>query len=261
MTTRDPHGLTGPASSRIYDFSIGGKDNYTPDRDVALQAFESLPAARLLPRENRKFMRRAVRFLLDEGVRQFIDIGCGLPGNGNVHEVVHGTAPDAPVVYVDNDPVAIVHYQSRLHSVPAATAVHADAREPAAILKHPEVTGLIDFDRPVGVLMCSVLSHLLDEDDPAATARAFREAMAPGSRLALCDLTDENLTPEEAAIRDELVERTGVMITLRPRAYIAGYFDGLELADPGLVDAPDWRPDRAHEAATGWLIGGVARKP
>ncbi|MFB4314528.1 SAM-dependent methyltransferase [Actinomadura sp. 21ATH] len=258
---KDPHGLEGPASSRIYDFSIGGKDNYTPDRDVALQAFESLPAARLLPRENRKFMRRALRHLLDEGVRQFVDVGCGLPGNGNVHQVVHGVAPDAPVVYVDNDPVAVVHYQSLLHSVRAATAVRADARDPQGILKHPEVTELIDFDRPVGVLMCAVLSHLTDEEDPGSTVRAFRDAMAPGSRLALSDLTDENLTPEESRIRDELIERNGVIITLRPRAFIASCFEGLELAEPGLVYAPDWRPDRPHEPATGWLLGGVGRKP
>ncbi|MBG6090883.1 SAM-dependent methyltransferase [Actinomadura viridis] len=261
MREHDPHDPLGPASSRIYDFSIGGKDNYTSDREVALQAVETFPAARLLPRENRKFMRRAVRYLLEAGVRQFLDVGCGLPGKGNVHQIVHGVAPAAPVVYVDHDPVAVIHYQALLHAVPAATAVHADARAPQGILKHPDVTALIDFDRPVGVLMFSVLSHLLDEEDPEATAGAFREAMAPGGHLALCDFTDENLTPAERAAGKDLARRTGVPLTFRSRARIAGYFAGMDLAEPGLVYAPEWRPDRPYEPPTGWLLGGVARKP
>ncbi|MCP2342477.1 SAM-dependent methyltransferase [Actinomadura rupiterrae] len=255
------HGLDRPASSRIYDFSLGGKDNYSKDRDVAMQAFERLAAARLLPRENRKFMRRAVRHLLDAGVRQFLDIGCGLPGRGNVHEVVHGADPSASVVYVDHDPVAVVHYRALLHAVPNATVLHADARDPGAILDHPDVARLIDFDRPVGVLMISMLDLIPDEDDPHAVVRAFRDRMAPGSHLAVCDFLDENLSEEERAIADELVRQNGVVVTLRPREAIAGYFEGLDLVEPGLVYAPEWRPDRPFDPPSGWLLAGVGVKP
>ncbi|MFC4907124.1 SAM-dependent methyltransferase [Actinomadura gamaensis] len=258
---RPDHGLGRPAASRVYDFSLGGKDNYSKDRDVAIQAFERLDAARLLPRENRKFMRRAVRYLLDAGVRQFLDIGCGLPGRGNVHEVVHGVDPEATVVYVDHDPVAVVHYRALLHSVPTAAVVHADARDPASVLGDPQVTRLIDFDRPVGVLMIAMLDLIPDRDDPRAVVRAFRDRMAPGSHLVVCDFLDENLTDEERAIADDLVRRNGIVVTLRPRAFIADYFDGLQLVEPGLVYAPDWRPDRPYDPPTGWLLAGVGVKP
>ncbi|GAA4105495.1 MULTISPECIES: SAM-dependent methyltransferase [Actinomadura] len=250
-----------PASSRIYDFSLGGKDNYSPDRQTALKAFEALPAARLLPRENRKFMRRAVRFLLDAGVRQFLDVGCGLPGKGNVHEVVHGVDPGAAVVYVDHDPVAVVHYQALLHAVPTATAVCADARDPAAILAHPEVTALIDFTRPVGVLMFCVLSHFADPERAHSSVAAFRAAMAPGSHLALSDFTDETMTDHERAVSADLMRDSGIPLAFRPRGCLAAYFDGLELVEPGLVPAPEWRPDRPYDRPSGWLLAGVARKP
>ncbi|MFC5746470.1 SAM-dependent methyltransferase [Actinomadura rugatobispora] len=260
MTERDPHGLSGPASSRIYDFSIGGKDNYTSDREAALEAFAAFPAARHLPRENRKFMRRAVRFLLEAGVRQFIDVGCGLPGKGNVHQVAHAVDPDARVVYVDHDPVAVVHFQALLHALPTAIAVHADAREPEGILNHPEVAALIDFDRPVGVLMISVLCHLRDEEGPEAAVGAFRDAVAPGSHLALCEFTDENLTARERSVSEELTRRNGVVVTFRCRERIAGFLDGFEPVEPGLVYAPEWRPDRPYDEPTGWLLAAVARK-
>ncbi|MFD0691695.1 SAM-dependent methyltransferase [Actinomadura fibrosa] len=253
--------LEGPAASRIYDFSLGGKDNYGADREVAMEAFGSFPAARHLPRENRKFMRRALRSMLAAGLRQFIDVGCGLPGKGNVHEVVHGTDPDGRVVYVDIDPVCVVHYQALLHAVPGATAVRGDVRRPAGILGAPEVTALIDFGRPIGVLMTAVLDLVLDEDDPHASVAAFRDAMAPGSHLAICDFAEEGLTPEERAVRDRMIAENGVVVTFRPRARLEAFFDGLELLEPGLVPAPEWRPDRPHEPATGWLLAGVGRKP
>ncbi|WP_160818987.1 SAM-dependent methyltransferase [Actinomadura sp. J1-007] len=251
-------GFGGPAASRIYDFSLGGKDNYSADREAALQAFGTFPAARLLPRENRKFMRRAVRYLLDEGVRQFLDIGCGLPGKGNVHEVAHQADPSARVVYVDHDPVAVVHFQSLVHALPGVTAIRADARRPESVLGDDEVTGLIDFSRPVGVLMTAVLDLILDEDDPEAVVRAFRDALAPGGFLVVCDFTDAALTPEERAVSDALIKENGVVVSFRSPERIAGFFDGLDLVEPGVVNAPDWRPDRPHEPATGWLLAGSA---
>ncbi|MQY07725.1 SAM-dependent methyltransferase [Actinomadura macrotermitis] len=263
MTERDrpAPGLSDAASARIYDYSLGGKDNYAADRDAALGALMAHPAARLLPRENRKFLRRAVRCLLDAGVRQFVDVGCGLPGKGNVHQVVHGVDPAGTVAYVDHDPVAVVHYRALLHAEPNAVAVQADARDPASVLGHPELTALIDFDRPVGVLMVSLLSLIPDEDDPGGVVRAFTSVLAPGGHLVVCDFTDEARTDHDRAAGAELMARTGITVAFRSRERLAGYFDGLELLEPGLVPAPDWRPDRPYEPATGWLLAGVGRKP
>ncbi|TDD86410.1 SAM-dependent methyltransferase [Actinomadura rubrisoli] len=262
MTHPEPSdlGLTAPAASRIYDFSLGGKDNYGADREIAIEAFGAFPAARLLPRENRKFMRRAIRFMLEAGVRQFIDLGCGLPGKGNVHEVVHGTDPAGRVVYVDTDPVAVVHYQALLHSVPTATAVRGDVRKPGEVLADPEVAALIDLGRPVGILMTAVLDLVRDEEDPEAAVAGFRDVMAPGSHLAVCDFAEEGLTDADRAARDRMVAESGVVVTFRPRSRLASFFDGLELLAPGLVPAPDWRPDRPHEPATGWLLAGIGRR-
>jgi hypothetical protein len=254
-------GFSGAALNRIYDYSLGGKDNYCADRAVAIEAFGSFRAARLLPRENRKFLRRAVRHMLDEGVRQFLDVGCGLPGKGNVHEVVHARDAAGRVVYIDNDRVAVVHYQALLHAVPNAAAVHGDARKPHAILADPEVTALIDLRRPVGVLMTATLDAILDEEDPEGIVRAFTDAMAPGSHLAICDFADDAMTPGERALQDRILAENGLVFTARPRARIAAFFDGLDLVEPGLVPAPEWRPDRPHEPATGWLVAGVGRKP
>ncbi|MBO2457447.1 SAM-dependent methyltransferase [Actinomadura violacea] len=254
-------GSTGAALNRIYDYSLGGKDNYCADREIAIEVFGSFRAARLLPRENRKFLRRAVRHMLDAGVRQFLDVGCGLPGKGNVHEVVHARDPDGRVVYVDIDRVAVVHYQALLHAVPNAAAVHGDARKPHAVLADPEVTALIDLRRPIGVLMTATLDAILDEEDPDGVVRAFTEAMAPGSHLAICDFTGDAMTPQERALQDRIVAENGLVFTARPRSRITAFFDGLELVEPGLVPAPEWRPDRPHEPATGWLVAGVGRKP
>ncbi|QXJ20466.1 SAM-dependent methyltransferase [Actinomadura graeca] len=263
MIDSDPSdlGFAGAASARVYDYSLGGKDNYGPDRAAAAAALAAHRVAHLLPRENRKFMRRAVRHLLEAGVRQFIDVGCGLPARGNVHELAARAAPDARVVYVDHDRVAVVHYQALLHSVPGATAVHGDARRPHEIIGHPEVTALIDFDRPVGVLMVSVLGHLRDEDDPESAVRAFRDVMAPGSHLVVCDLLSDNLTDDDWAAHRKLTEQIGIHLAFRSSERLAGLFDGLDLVEPGLVPAPDWRPDRPYEPPSGWLLAGVGRKP
>ncbi|MGI5163541.1 SAM-dependent methyltransferase [Spirillospora sp. CA-253888] len=257
-----PHRHTSEAASaRIYDFALGGKDNYAADREAAVQAYRELPAARLLPRENRKFMRRAVRAMLDAGVRQFLDLGCGLPGRGNVHEVALAADPGCRTVYVDHDPVAVVHYQALLGPVPGATAVCADVREPAAILADPEVTALLDLSRPVGVLLIATLGLVGDDAVALRTVRAFRDALPPGGHLALCDFTDEALTPRDLEVNRELMRASGVRVDFRSREVLASCFDGLEPLPPGLVPAADWRPDRPHPPATGWLLAGVARKP
>ncbi|MFG2005369.1 SAM-dependent methyltransferase [Spirillospora sp. NPDC048911] len=264
MSDRDPRhdlGFDGPASARVYDYSLGGKDNYAPDRSAATDALGAYSVAHLLPRENRKFMRRAVRHLLDAGVRQFIDLGCGLPGKGNVHDLALAADPDAKVVYVDNDPVAVVHFQSLLHAVPGAIAVKADARRPDEILGHAEVTALLDADRPVGILMISMLDWIPDEDDPDSIVAAFRDALVPGGHLVICDFLGDNLTDADRATHDELTKRYDISVTFRSSERFKGFFDGLDLVEPGLVLAPEWRPDRPYDPPSGWLMAGVGRKP
>jgi SAM-dependent methyltransferase len=263
MTERHRRDLcfSRPTSTRIQNFAMGGKDNYSLDRATALRFVQALPILRLLPAENRRFMRRAVRFMLSQGVRQFIDVGCGLPGKGNVHELVHRVDPSAPVVYVDIDPVAVVHFRALVHTEPNTIALEADARDPHGILNHREVTRLIDFGRPVGVLMITMLAQIREEADPDGVVRAFGDAMAPGGQLALCELTDEAMTTEERDLCQDLLCQAELVAEFRSRERIARLLDGLEPVEPGLVAAPDWRPDRPYDPPSGWLLGTVARKP
>lgn len=244
----------------MYNYALGGKDNYSTDRDVSEQIRAALPVAINAVRENRKFMRRAVRHMLSVGIRQFLDLGCGLPGRGNVHEVVHGAEPEATVVYVDKDPVPVTHFQALLSSSRTATAVQADIRRPEEILSCREVTGLIDFSRPVGVLMVAVLHYVFDEEDPAGIVSAFSDVMSPGSHLAICHFTSEGQGPEDLAFLNGLAESAGVPVALRDREQIAGLLGDLDLIEPGLVLPTHWRPDRALTEPSGWLLAGMCRK-
>ncbi|GLZ04722.1 hypothetical protein Acsp03_21880 [Actinomadura sp. NBRC 104412] len=263
MTDRYRYGLSlgRPTSTRILNYASGGKDNYSCDRATAMLLLTALPALYRLPGEIFRFKRRAVRFMLAQGVRQFIDVGCGLPGRINVHEIVHRADPAAPVVYVDADPMAVVHYRALVHGEPNTVAVDADPRDPRSVLEHPEVTGTIDFDRPVGVLMIMMLAQIRDEADPEGVVRAFRDAMAPGGLLALCELTDEAMTDEERLLCADLLRQVELVAEFRPRQRIAGFLDGLEPVEPGLVAAPEWRPDRPYEPPCGLALAAVARRP
>src|SRR6266498_1582061 len=171
--------------ARMYDYYLGGKDNFPADREAADQALAASPAVRDMARQNRAFLQRVVRFLArDAGIRQFIDIGAGLPTQGNVHEIAQAITPDARVVYVDNDPIVVVHSDALLagHNT---TAIKADLREPNVILEHPEVREVIDLDQPVAVLLVAVLHFLQDADDPVGVVARLRDAMAAGSYLAI----------------------------------------------------------------------------
>jgi hypothetical protein len=250
-----------PTTTRILNYAMGGKDNYSLDRATALRFLRELPMLREVPAENRRFMRRAVRFMLGQGVRQFIDVGCGLPLRGNVHEIAHRADPDAAVVYVDADPVSVVHFQSLVHAEPNTIAVEADVRDPRTVLEHPKVTRLIDFDRPVGMLMITTLAQIPDGDGPDGVARAYRDTLVPGGLLALSELTSDPMTEDERAVCSDLLAQAGLVVEFRPRERIAGFLDGLEPFEPGLVAAPEWRPDRPYDPPTGLLLGTVARKP
>jgi hypothetical protein len=253
---------TTPADTRLYDFIIGGKDHFAADRNLAMDLLENdnTPPDTFPAVENRRFLRRAVRFLTDAGIRQFLEVGCGMPTRKNVHEIVHAAALDGRVVYVDYDPVAVCHYRVALGGVPGTAVIEADVRRPEDILNHPDTTSLIDFDEPLGVLLTSVLHCVPDEDDPVAITRCFRDAMPPGSHLVLSHLTADGKEPGIVARGRELVARMRDPVRARSREYIRSLFDGLELLEPGLVSGTDWRPDRFYPPPSGWLAAGVARK-
>jgi SAM-dependent methyltransferase len=248
-----------PNDTRMYDYALGGKDNFAADRAAAQKLQEAIPVARLSAGENRRFMRRAVRHLLKQGVRQFLDLGCGLPGRGNVHQLAGTADPEATVVYVDYDPVAVSHYRALLSGSATTAAVQADVRQPGDILTHPDVTRLIDFDRPVGLLMISLLQLIPDDADPAGIVAGFHDALAPGSHLALSHYTGDAQSPETLATFASAVEQMREQVTLRTKAEITELFAGFDLLEPGVVPAPDWRPDRPYETPSGWLLAGVGR--
>ena len=261
---------TVPNEGRMYDFFLGGKDNFAADRQAAEQALELAPDLRILARENRRFLSRAVRFLAASGVRQFIDIGTGLPTRGNVHEIAQSVAPEARVVYVDNDPVVRVHAEALLRDDDRVTVIQADVRDPDAILGHPELLRLIDLDRPVAVLLFFVLYAVPEDDHAARIVERLREAMAPGSYLAISHPVSD-ICPEVTARLAALYQQEAKVIegqarhNVRTRADIEPYFAGLDLVEPGVVLLPYWRPDEpgmAEGAASSvWAVGGVGRKP
>ncbi|MFI6504075.1 SAM-dependent methyltransferase [Nonomuraea typhae] len=264
MSETAPRGINPaiPHSARVYDYWLGGKDNFAADRDVAEQTMAAVPGIRESARDNRAFLGRAVQFLIDQGVRQFLDLGTGIPTQGNTHEVAQAAAPEARVVYVDNDPIVMTHARALLTSTPEGVTryIEADIRRPRAILEHPDTRETLDFSRPIGLMMVAILMHVPDEDDPAALVRAFAAAVPPGSFLVLSHLTLDFL-PEEharrylAATKDQAMRRTP-----RGRSEVAAYFDGLELAEPGLVSAPHWRDEPLFDDPPAWMYAGVGRK-
>jgi hypothetical protein len=245
----------------MFDYAQGGKDNYLVDRQASEQVNAALPTAWAAVRENRQFMRRAVRYLLSIGTRQFLDLGCGMPGRGNVHDLAHAVDPAATVVYVDNEPMVINHYQALLSSSKVAAALLADVRRPDDILASPAVLKLIGFGRPVGIVMTALLHYIDDEEDPAGIVEAFMSAVPPGSHLVLSHYHPEGLSPDERATTAEFAESFGVTMARRRPDEIKALFGDLVLIEPGLVPPPRWRPDRPQREPTGWLLTGVARKP
>ena len=245
----------------MFDYALGGKDNFLVDREASEQVNAALPTVLAAVRENRQFMRRAVRCLLSAGLRQFLDLGCGMPGRGNVHDLAHAADPAATVVYVDNDPVVVNHYQALLSSSGVATALLADVRHPQEILAGAEVSELIDFDRPVVVVMTALLHYLADDEDPAGLVKAFMSAVPPGSHLVLSHYHPQGLSPGERARTAEFAESMGYTMAARRPEEIEALFGDLVLLDPGLVPPTRWRPDRPQREPTGWLLTGVGRKP
>jgi SAM-dependent methyltransferase len=254
---------TRPHPARMYDAFLGGKDNYAADREAVREVLRAAPEARDTARANRAFLQRAVRFLAGEaGMRQFLDIGTGIPAVGNVHELAAEAAPGVRVVYVDNDPIVHVHANALLTGSGTTRIVLADLREPEAILRHPKVGELIDFSQPVGLLLVAILHFITDQEAPGRIVATLADALAPGSYLALSHATGD-FRPEAAHRAAAVYDQATSTATLRSHEQIAAFFDGWDLVDPGLVQVPLWRPDgkppRPKDLSKIWIYGGVAR--
>lgn len=249
--------MTRPSPARIYDYLLGGVHNFAVDREVADRAVAVSPEIPLGARTNRAFLRRAVHHMVRNGVRQFLDLGAGIPTAGHTHEVAAQLRPDCRVVYVDNDPIAVAHGRAILAHDPSGRVLQADVRETERILHAPEVLELIDFSEPVGVLLLAVLHFIADDDDPAGVVATLRAAMRPGSFLAISHVT----TALDADPRTTVRGHTMVAYP-RTHAEIEAFFGDLHLEDPGLVPPAGWRPDGPVDPEALRIPGlaGVARR-
>ncbi|MGH3731078.1 MAG: SAM-dependent methyltransferase [Micromonosporaceae bacterium] len=242
---RTPHDtdLDRPSAARIYDYNLGGSHNFAVDRMVAEKINQAMPELPAVNRANRSFLRRAVRFLARSGIRQFLDLGSGIPTVGNVHEIAQQAAPGVRVVYVDVDAVAVSHGNTILANNPDAVAVRADLRDPERILHHPQVNQLLDFDQPLAVLLLAVLHFVPDQDDPAGIVARLGGATVAGSYLAISHATQEGETAQHAGLASRVSTQNQIELTLRDRSQVTGLFGGYDLVEPGLVFTPEWRPD------------------
>ena len=254
-----------PHPARMYNAYLGGRDNYPVDRQAVRQILRDFPEVRAISQSNRAFLQRAVRFLAAEaGIRQFLDIGTGIPSAGNVHEVAGQAAPDARVAYVDNDPIVHVHASALLTGTGTTTIVLADLRDPQAILAHPQLRALIDFTQPVALLLVAILHFITDGDNPAGIVAALRDALAPGSYMALSHGTQDFHAPGGADLAADAYQNATAPLVLRSHEQVSAFFDGVDLVEPGLVQAPPWRPDgrrpRPRDLAKIGIYAGVGRK-
>ncbi|AXB42929.1 SAM-dependent methyltransferase [Amycolatopsis albispora] len=253
-----------PTAARVYDVMLDGKDHYEIDRQVANASLEVMPELKEIAAHNRAILHRVVTHLAaEEGVTQFLDLGSGLPTARNTHEVAQEANPDAKVVYVDIDPIVLAHGRALLQDNDNTRVITADLRNPREVLDHPEVNAMIDFSKPVCVMLVGILHHLLDEEDPAGIVRTLRDAVAPGSYFFITNFTRLSDSPESAQLEEVLLSQLGTG-RVRTPAELAAYFEGMELLPPGIVPLPLWRPDTIVTDATTigvrFMTGGVARK-
>ncbi|WP_261557562.1 SAM-dependent methyltransferase [Frankia tisae] len=255
-----------PHSARVYDYFLGGKDNFPADRAAAEQIISVFPDVQNTTQQNRAFMLRATRYLTREaGVRQFLDIGTGIPTSPNLHEVAQGLAPDARVVYVDNDPIVLVHARALLTSSPEGRTAYVDAdfHDPARILTSVEVQDTFDPDQPVVLSLIGMLHFIPDEGDPHGLVRTLMDALPSGSFLSLTHGTAD-FAPEEAESAAEIYRQQGIPTRLRSRDEVLRFFEGFDLVDPGLVNVLRWQSDGTTDGLSDAQVGtygAVARKP
>jgi hypothetical protein len=258
--------MSRPHEARVYDYCLGGKNNFAVDREMGDKLLEFWPSIHTGARENRAFLGRAVRYLAGEaGIRQFLDIGTGLPTANNVHDVAQAIAPDSRVVYCDNDPMVLAHARALLTSAPEGRTayIHADFRDPAAILAHPDTRNVLDFSQPIALMLVALLHYILDEDKPAEILATLLEALPPGSFLVASHLTGEH-DLAGAASGQQTAEAAGMRAQMRDSDEFARLaFSGLELVPPGVVLVSEWRredPGPRPAAAEVRGYSGVARK-
>jgi hypothetical protein len=258
---------SAPSGARTYDYLLGGSHNFAADRAMADQVESAVPGIRAAARLNRAFLARAVRFMIDQGVSQFLDIGSGIPTVGNVHEIAQRENPSCRVVYVDKDPIAVAHSELMLTGNERAAMVEADMREPRSILDHPTVRKLLDFTQPVGLLFLLVLHWVPDDADPAAVVADYRATLPSGSHLAITHMTDDLQSDKITAVAGIVSHSRGAgQVFPRTREEITTLFGDFELLPPGLVPTGTWRPggigDIAEDPEMNELsFAGVARKP
>ena len=262
--------LDRPHPARVYDYLLGGKDNFAADRAAAEAGLEANPNSRIPPRENRAFLRRVVRYLArDAGISQFLDIGTGIPTSPNVHEIAQDADPKARVVYVDNDPIVLAHARALLTSGPVGRTAYidADVRDVGKILSSTDLRQTLDMNRPVGLLLIAIMHFIADEDDPWDLVARLLAELPAGSYLALSHLTGD-FDPAAWQGVAEVYRRSGVTMQVRSLAAVERFFTGLDLLDPGVVSLPRWHPDpddlgqpgQPTDAAVS-VYGGLGRKP
>jgi len=251
--------LEKASAARMYDFVLGGNHNFAVDRALADELLQVQPEVKRFVIQNRAFMRRAVVFLVEQGIRQFLDLGSGIPTVGNVHEIAQKTDPTARVVYVDNEHVAVAHSQLLLEDNPNAAMVHADITKPNLVLNDETTRRVLDFDQPIGLLGITIGHYILPEHDPQDVFATYRDALAPGSYLALTHLTDDFDEHTSEEIIEKLKKSQNTVLS-RKKAEIQSFFGDFELVEPGLVGTSQWRPEREADDENDGLYAGVARK-
>jgi hypothetical protein len=253
-----------PSPARIYDYYLGGKDNFAVDREAAEKALSVVPDGRWVARANRSFLVRAVSFMAQRGIRQFIDLGTGIPTSPSVHEVAREVHADARVLYVDNEPSVTVHNRALLATSEGVVSIDGDIRHSYEIFASTEMQELIDFDQPVGVLLVAVLHFISDSDDPEGIVRAFTKYMAPSSYLALSHITSDGTEPQVMATIQEAYAKASAPAVFRTKFEIQAFFAGLDMEGPGLVDVTEWtayeRISSARPTALRFLAG-IGRQP
>ncbi len=259
MASGDSDFSSRPSSARIYDALLGGNHNFAADREAAQNLLAAIPLAGDMARANRAFLHRAVQYMLDRGVRQFLDVGSGIPTVGNVHEIAQRRIPDARVIYVDIDPVAVAHSNDILKDNPWAAAIQADMRFPEAVLEHPSVRRLIDVNEPIGLLLVAML-HFVPEDDAYQAVDALRSALPPGSYVVISHGVLD--TPADAKEQEitALYRRTDVSAARgRTREQILRFFGDAEIVEPGLVWVHEWPGGGNGDPAGMAVVAAVAQ--
>ena len=255
--------LESPSAARCYDFYLGGAHNFAADRELGRKVLEVVPNVKEVAQNNRAFLRRAVRHCIEQGITQFLDIGSGIPTAGNVHEIAQQADPQARVLYVDNEPVAVAHSRTILDGNDNAKVVQADLEDVDGVLGSPEAAELLDFDKPVAVMMVALLHFVPESSDPDTVIRRYYDVLAPGSYLGFSHVTGDHY-PEGVEALVNLYKNSTNPVTLRDRARVAELLSDFELVEPGVVYVPEWHPDSDEdvpaEPEKSIVYGAVGRK-